>query len=266
MSEAVSPTPALAQLAEPADSLASIDPQTVSALIGASSDVTLVVDARGVVRDVAFGDAALAKDVYRNWLGRPWSSVVAPDSKGKIEELVRDTTLRTASRWRQVNYPTERGPDVPVRHSAIRYGEDRRLVVIGRDLRAMASIQHRLAEAQQSMEREYARIRGAEKRYRLLFQLAAEAVLIVDAKNQRIVEAIPRPPRCCAWTRKKFPVKHSTISSMQTANKRRNPSPPRFAWRRASTMSTSNLPIAERRCCSRGRSSVRRTPHSCSYC
>ena len=65
------------------------------------------------------------------------------------------------------------------------------MVAVGRDLRAMAALQQRLIEAQQAMEREYARIRDAEKRYRLLFQLAAEAVLIVDAGNQRVVEANP---------------------------------------------------------------------------
>jgi transcriptional regulator PpsR len=189
--EAVRPTPALAQLATPSDSLASIDPETASALISASADLTLVVDAKGIVRDLAFGDSGLVKDLHGDWIGRRWADIVAADSRSKIEELLRDSTTRAASRWRQVNYPSEHGADVAIRHSAIRYGEDRRLVVVGRDLRAMAAVQQRLAEAQQSMEREYARIRGAEKRYRLLFQLASEAVLIVDATSQRIVEANP---------------------------------------------------------------------------
>src|SRR5262245_61724312 len=40
------------------------------------------------------------------------------------------------------------------------------------------------------MEREFARLRHAETRYRLLFQIASEAVLIVDA-NHRVIEANP---------------------------------------------------------------------------
>jgi transcriptional regulator PpsR len=189
--EAHSPTPALARLTAAAESLASIDPETAAALIAASSDVTLVVDAKGVVRDVAFASAELAGDVYRDWIGCPWADAVSSDSRGKIDDLVGEATTGAASRWRQVNYPGAQGPDVPVRHSAIRYGADRRLVVVGRDLRAMAALQLRLAEAQQAMEREYARIRGAEKRYRLLFQVVREAVLIVDAGSQRIVEGNP---------------------------------------------------------------------------
>ena len=45
--------------------------------------------------------------------------------------------------------------------------------------------------AQQTMEREYERIRSAEMRYRLLFQLASEPVLIVDVAAEKLSEANP---------------------------------------------------------------------------
>ncbi|HVN99902.1 MAG TPA: transcriptional regulator PpsR, partial [Steroidobacteraceae bacterium] len=48
-----------------------------------------------------------------------------------------------------------------------------------------------LIEAQRSMEREYSRLRQAETRHRLLFQVALEAVVVVDASNSKIVEANP---------------------------------------------------------------------------
>jgi transcriptional regulator PpsR len=41
------------------------------------------------------------------------------------------------------------------------------------------------------MQREYSRVRHAETRYRLLFQIASEAVLIVDAATGKIIEANP---------------------------------------------------------------------------
>ena len=64
-------------------------------------------------------------------------------------------------------------------------------MAVGRDLRAMAALQQRLVAAQQSMERDYARLRHVETRYRLLFQVTAEAVLIVDASSHKVVEANP---------------------------------------------------------------------------
>ncbi len=191
MVEALRPSAPLTRFNAPVESLGSIDPETAAALIVSSSDVALVMDKDGVIRDVAFGNEELAREAYRNWIGRRWTDTVTVESKPKIEEMIRESQNLQVSRWRQVNHPATQGPDVPIRYSAIRYNKDRRIVAVGRDLRAMATLQQRLAEAQQAMEREYTRIRDSEKRYRLLFQLAAEAVVIVDAGNQRIIEANP---------------------------------------------------------------------------
>lgn len=175
----------------PLESLGSIDPETAAAIVSAAADVALVVDRDGIILDAAFAHGDLAAEADRNWIGRRWVDTVTPESRPKIEELIRDTTVRTPSRWRQVNHPARSGPDVPIRYSAIRYNSDQRIVAVGRDLRDLAAVQQRLIEAQQAMEREYERIRDSEKRYRLLFQLAAEAVLIVNANTNKIVEANP---------------------------------------------------------------------------
>ncbi len=191
MIESSDPFEKHARFATPADSFGAIDPHSLAALVATSADVALVVDSRGVVRDVAFSAPDLEKDAYRDWIGRRWIDTVTIESRPKIEDLIRDAQAGAASRWRQINYPSHSGPDVPIRFSAVRFGADRRLAVVGRDLRTMAALQQRLAEAQQAIEREYVRIRGAEKRYRLLFQMSVEAVLIVDAANLRLLEANP---------------------------------------------------------------------------
>ncbi len=174
----------------PIESLGSMDPETAAALLALTSDVALVLDSDGVIRDVSFGTDELARDAYKDWIGKRWIDTVTVESKPKITALIHEAAAQP-SRWRQVNHPAPQGPDIPISYSVIRYAKDRRIVAVGRDQRAMASLQQRLIEAQQAMEREYARIRDSEKRYRLLFQLAAEAVLIVDAENQRVLEANP---------------------------------------------------------------------------
>lgn len=189
--EAAGPSAKLTRFANPSENLSGLDPETAADLLAAASDLSLVIDARGIVRDVAFSSADLAREVYRSWIGAKWVDTVTVESRIKVEELLKEATENVPTRWRQVNFTAESGPDVPVRLSAIRYGKAGRVVVVGRELRAMALLQQRLAEAQQAMEREYARIRNAEKRYRLLFQLASEPVLIVDAANQRVVEVNP---------------------------------------------------------------------------
>lgn len=174
-----------------AHAFANLDVATASQLVAVVSDISVVLDSKGVVRDVSFASDELASDEYRAWIGKPWIDTVTRESRSKIEDMLREARSDAPSRWRQVNHPSSRGPDVPVRYATMRTERDGGVVAVGRELRGMAVLQQRLAEAQQAMEREYARIRAAETRYRLLFQLASEAVLIVDAGSLRIVDANP---------------------------------------------------------------------------
>ena len=80
-------------------------------------------------------------------------------------------------------------PNLPIRYSAVQLGQSGQVVAIGRDMRGLATMQQRLVAAQQTMDREYAQLRHAETRYRHLFQITGEAVLILDAGSNRIVES-----------------------------------------------------------------------------
>jgi len=63
------------------------------------------------------------------------------------------------------------------------------MVAIGRDLRPVASLQARLVEAQQLMERDYLRLRGVEGQFRMLFDLVHDPVLLISARSHQIIEA-----------------------------------------------------------------------------
>lgn len=175
----------------PKRSLGDVDADVAAKLVAAASDIAVVVDAKGIVRDVAFGSEELTTEGFSNWIGQPWAQTVVPDSREKIDQLMHDAGAQGISRWRQVNHPSKRGGDVPVRYSAVQFGSSGRIVAVGRDLRSLAALQQRLVDAQQSMEGEYSRLRQAETRYRLLFQIASEAVVILEGSSLRIVEANP---------------------------------------------------------------------------
>jgi transcriptional regulator PpsR len=94
-------------------------------------------------------------------------------------------------RWREINHQTSEGSFVPLRFCALGDGAAGTIVAVGRDLRTAAAMQQRLLQVEQAMERDYARLRQSENRYRLLFHAIGEAVLVVDAGSRRIVEANP---------------------------------------------------------------------------
>ena len=170
-----------------------LDSETAGKLVTVASDVALVVSdaAQGVIRDVSFGSDELAVEVAANWVGKTWVDTVMPDSRHKVEALLKDSTAAGMPRWRMINHRGENGAELPVLYAAVKINDAGHVVAFGRSMRPMATLQQQLVSAQQSMEREYLKLRQAEARHRLLFQVSTEAVLIVDATTRKILEANP---------------------------------------------------------------------------
>jgi len=170
--------------------LGGLDEAVATELVAASGDVAMVIDKDGVIRDLAISNEML-RDGVGEWLDKPWSDNVMGGSRQKVEELLRDAQNGAAPRWREVNHFSSQGDSVTLKYLTLSTGREGRVIAIGREDRATAMLQQRLLQAQQSMEREYARLRDAEARYRLLFQISSEAVLIVDGASRKVVEANP---------------------------------------------------------------------------
>jgi transcriptional regulator PpsR len=177
----------------PKETLGDLGAQAAAALIVAATDVAVVIDRQGVVRDVAFSTDELSLELggQGRWLGARLASLVSSETRGKVDELLRAAVLKKPAVWRQVNHPAAEGGDIPILYSVVGIGRSDRFVVVGRDLRPLAVAQQRLVAAQQSMERDYLRLRHAETRYRLLFQVASEATVMIDAKSLGVIDANP---------------------------------------------------------------------------
>lgn len=177
----------------PRTALGDLDAEAAAMLVSAAADIALVIGADGVVLDVACNTEDVAREVgdATAWLGRRWVETVALDSRAKVADMLEVNADRHGPAWRHVNQLSPRGGTLPILYSTVRLGPDRRTVAFGRDLRPIAALQQRLVDAQASLERDYTRLRYAETRYRLLFQMSSEPVLVVDADHGRIVEVNP---------------------------------------------------------------------------
>ena len=172
-------------------SIGSLDGDVASKLISSTMDIALVIDRAGIIQDYSVADDNLAHEkLFTSIVGKAWVDTVTVESRTKVEDMLREAGSK-APQWRQVNHPTSSESDLPVRYSALSLGSSGRILAVGRELRTMAMLQQRLVNAQQSMEREYARLRLTETRYRLLFQTATEAVIIADAQSAKLVEVNP---------------------------------------------------------------------------
>ena len=180
----------------PRKALDGLAAETVAGLVTAAADIVLVLDRRGIIRDMAFGSEELAADLAGDWIGQPMGGVVCVDSQPKIALLLGEVdSPAPPPRARHANHPLPGGGTVAISWTLRRLDDSNQMLALGRDLRMLAGMQQRLIEAEQSLERDYSRLRLAEARYRLLLQSSAEPIVVVDLGTQKVVEANPMAAR-----------------------------------------------------------------------
>jgi len=174
--------------AQGAELFQSLDPQAAMKLAMMAGDVTLVLDDTGTILDAAFDPREFP--AFAGWIGSNWIETVTDESRPKIMEMLAAARRGEVQHWRQVNHPSRDG-EVPIRYAVLSINNGAHRIAFGRDLREAGKLQQRLLQVQQSLERDYLRMRQLEARYRMLFERSGEAVLIIEAATLRIREANP---------------------------------------------------------------------------
>lgn len=162
-------------------------------------DVTLLLDAEGVIREATFASSLKEEDAT-SWLGRPWIDTVESLGNDSVERMLEDARLSGISAFRQVTQRFPSGLEVPMEYTTVLLGGRAGMLAIGKNLQAVAELQSRLIAAQQTMERDHWKLREVETRYRLLFDASNEAVIVLKAANLRIAEANPAALRALQLT------------------------------------------------------------------
>jgi len=173
-----------------ASALAALAPEVASAVVRVAGDIALVVGEDGVIRSVAESGLPL-QGAGQDWVGRAWTDVVDAGTRRKVELLLQEARQQGWSRRREFSHPGAGGGEIPLSWAAVRLGAHGPLLAVGRDLRAVGAIQQRFLDAQQELERDYWQRRQSESHYRLMFQVAHDAVLVLDAASGEVLDANP---------------------------------------------------------------------------
>ncbi len=156
----------------------------------AQPDVTLLLDMDGVIREVTVADT-IPGDTAKNWIGRSWIQTVPEPGAERVRQMIDDALKTGISAFRQINQRFPNGLELPMEYTTVLLGGRAGLLAIGKNLQAVAELQSRLIMAQQTMERDYWKLREVETRYRLLFEHSTEPILLVRASNLRAIEGNP---------------------------------------------------------------------------
>lgn len=161
-----------------------------SRIIAAFTDLVLILDMDGTIVDVTVGKGLEAHPGWQKLAGRRWADVLMQDSRGKVEQLLREVAAGHTSRSREMNMKVEGLGEIPLRFTGALLDEHQ-VVAFGLDMRAVADLQQRMVSAQQAMEVEYERVRQSEAQYRVLFHVCSEGVLIAHGPRLVVTEANP---------------------------------------------------------------------------
>ena len=154
----------------------------------AKPDITLTLDANGVIRSAVPSDA-LAEEGIDSWRGRVWGETIGPSVSPQILKMIEDMRQGGASSCFQVRQRLPSGRELPLEYTTVSLGPEAGFIAIGKNIQAISDLQSRLQLAQQERERDYWKYREIETRYKMLFDASTEVAVVVRVTNLRIVEA-----------------------------------------------------------------------------
>ncbi len=172
--------------------LVDLEPAALAALLEKVADYSIIVDRQGQITELAVANEELADCIDESWLGREWAETVTQEGRAKLRELLKLAVAQPGTPQRcDIVHPLADGSDLPVSYRALCTGSDARVLALGEDMRPMASLRQQLINAQQALEQDYWRLRQVETRYRRLFDMSKDALIVLDEASGRVLEANP---------------------------------------------------------------------------
>ncbi|GAB5414640.1 MAG: transcriptional regulator PpsR [Congregibacter sp.] len=167
-------------------------PKTVLAsLIERVADLGIALDAKGNITEVNTWSQELPVSLERHWVGQNLADTDPKLTPKQLTAFLKGIKEGESHRLDVVHQLDESGLELPIQYQVIATGAGRYFAA-GEDLRPTASLRQQLVNAQQALEQDYWRLRQVETRYRRLFDMVGDGVLVIDGLSNRVLEANPK--------------------------------------------------------------------------
>ncbi|MBF9027609.1 transcriptional regulator PpsR [Rhodobacterales bacterium LSUCC1028] len=167
-----------------------IAPEHFNDIVATAADLAIVLDTSGLVRSVITNPLNPSLGRLDHWKDRDIREFMAEDSLSKLEaqlEAYRGGKKNKVEAI-EVNHYDNASWEFPIRYTLHKTGRDDIILMLGRDLRPIAELQHRLVKAQLALEKDYETHRDYETRYRVIMEAARDALILVDVNSGRITD------------------------------------------------------------------------------
>lgn len=168
-----------------------IGPEHFNEIVTTAADLAIVLDTGGKVHSVVTNPLNPTLGQLDHWKNRDIREFLAQDSLPKLDAQLE--AYRGGQKAKvdaiEVNHFDSANWEFPIRYTLHKTGRDDIILMLGRDLRPIAELQHRLVKAQLALEKDYESHRDYETRYRVIMEAARDALVLVDVTSGRIVDA-----------------------------------------------------------------------------
>ncbi len=166
-----------------------IDPELLSEIVATASDISLLITPEGRISGLTVNPHYRSFGHLGHWVGKHISEIVTKESYEKYQRRVKELRKPdVTSLPLEVNHMDESIWEFPIRYAMHSVGVDDTVLMLGRDLRAIAEMQQQLVMAQIALERDYETQREMDTRYRVLMEATRDAVVLVAMNNGRIAD------------------------------------------------------------------------------
>ena len=167
-----------------------IEPEFLSSILAAASDIALVISADGTILSVLINSHSETFGNLKHWEGRAVSEFLTPESVTKFEKAHAAYLIgEVPHKQLELNHSDNAVWQYPVRYTFHRFGHENAALLLGRDLRPIAETQQQLVQAQIALEQGYEARREYDARYRVLLANTKQAVAFVSVQTGRVEDA-----------------------------------------------------------------------------
>lgn len=167
-----------------------IGPEQFNEIVTTAADLAIVLDTNGTVKSVVTNPLNPTLGRLDHWKDRDIREFMAEDSLPKLETQLE--AYRKGQKAKvdaiEVNHYDNANWEFPIRYTIHKTSNPDIILMLGRDLRPIAELQHRLVKAQLALEKDYETHRDYETRYRVIMEAARDALVLVDVASGRILD------------------------------------------------------------------------------
>lgn len=159
-------------------------------LIEGVADLGIALGPDGTIEDVGAWGSELPRGVDSAWQGKAFADTLVNPDIAYLDGCFQAARDGHPQRL-DVVHRLEGGVELPVQYRVCA-GDGGSVIAVGVDLRPSANLRQQLVNAQQALEQDYWRLRQVETRYRRLFDMVGDGVVVLDALSCRVLEINPR--------------------------------------------------------------------------